>query len=416
MPSRVTSRPRRKEPVRLAAGVLALAAVVGGVWVIYKMGLGVKPAEALSPDVMASSPGSVVPPPTLSPTSNPGTGTIPLKPVEPPPVTILQGSGAKASDQALGTLPAGSSKLPIPASNSGDPKPQPTDLTRSGTAAPREPQANPPSGPAPTSLPPSGSTEEIRLLIDAGDRRLAAGDAVAARVAFSKALSSKNSTRADQDMLRAKLTAINDDLIFSPKPVKGDPYTEEYTVQSGDNPVKIARKRELATEAGLIERVNKIDPRKLRVGQKLKLVRGPFHAIVHKNDYRLDLYAGSPDDQSSWTYIRSFKVGLGENNSTPLGVFTVKSQSKLVNPHWVNPRTGEKFDANDPKNPIGERWIGLEGVGPAAVHTGYGLHGTVEPDSIGQQRSMGCVRMGSDDVNLMYELLVEKVSVVKIEP
>ncbi|MFN9974561.1 MAG: L,D-transpeptidase, partial [Phycisphaerae bacterium] len=147
-----------------------------------------------------------------------------------------------------------------------------------------------------------------------------------------------------------------------------------------------------------------------------KLVRGPFHAVVSKGDYRLDLFHGSPDDPQSWTYIRSFKVGLGTGNSTPLGNFVVRPRSKLVNPPWVNPQTGQKFGANDPQNPIGEYWLGLEGIGESKTITGYGIHGTIEPDSIGQQKSMGCVRLGDDDVKMIYELLVEQVSVVKIVP
>jgi lipoprotein-anchoring transpeptidase ErfK/SrfK len=67
-------------------------------------------------------------------------------------------------------------------------------------------------------------------------------------------------------------------------------------------------------------------------------------------------------------------------------------------------------------NPIGERWIGLEGVGDAAGYAGYGLHGTIEPSSIGREMSMGCVRMRDADIELVYELLGEQVSVVRIEP
>ena len=35
--------------------------------------------------------------------------------------------------------------------------------------------------------------------------------------------------------------------------------------------------------------------------------------------------------------------------------------------------------------------------------------------SIGQQRSMGCVRMGADDIALMFELMGETLSTVKIQ-
>lgn len=307
-----------------------------------------------------------------------------------------------------------------PAPSSG--KPGPVDLTapsRNNTAAinPGTSNGNATAPSTPSGrLTPSGASEAERITVAGGDQKLAAGDKLGARALFSKALADSRTTKADQDSLRVKLTQLNDDLLFSNKVTKSDPFVEEYTVASGDNPTRIARKRDLATEPSLISRINKVTATSLKVGQKLKLVRGPFHAVVHKADFRLDLYAGSPDEQSSWTYIRSFKVGLGTDDGTPTGTFTVKQSSKLVNPPWVNPRTGEKFGAEDPKNPIGERWVGIEGVGASAVHTGYGLHGTIELDSIGQQKSMGCVRMGSDDIAMVYELLTEKVSVIKIEP
>jgi lipoprotein-anchoring transpeptidase ErfK/SrfK len=130
----------------------------------------------------------------------------------------------------------------------------------------------------------------------------------------------------------------------------------------------------------------------------------------------LDLFAGSPDDEAGWVFIKSFKVGLGENNGTPLGTFVIKKNSKLVNPHWVNPKTGQKFDKDDPMNPIGEFWLGWEGLGDSKVHTGFGLHGTIDPTSIGASKSMGCVRMGDQDIALVYELLVEQISKVQVLP
>jgi lipoprotein-anchoring transpeptidase ErfK/SrfK len=50
------------------------------------------------------------------------------------------------------------------------------------------------------------------------------------------------------------------------------------------------------------------------------------------------------------------------------------------------------------------------------VHTGFGLHGTIDPTSIGQSKSMGCVRMGNEDIAVIYELLVEQISQVRVVP
>jgi lipoprotein-anchoring transpeptidase ErfK/SrfK len=115
--------------------------------------------------------------------------------------------------------------------------------------------------------------------------------------------------------------------------------------------------------------------------------------------------------------IASYPIGLGELNTTPTGAFIVRPKSKLIDPEWRNPRTGEFFQSNDPKNPIGERWVGLKGIEPHNKgFEGYGIHGTIDLESIGQQKSMGCVRMRPLDVEMVYEMLTEPNSTVTIAP
>lgn len=258
----------------------------------------------------------------------------------------------------------------------------------------------------------------VSAVVSLAERKIAAGDAVAARTALNRALLDPATGEQDRGVLRARLTELNQSLVFGKQVAANDTIAERYTVQSGDVLEKIARKRDLATDWRLIQRVNGIsDPRKISVGQTLKLVRGPFHAIVDKSEYRMDVYQGSPDEPSEWTYIRSFPVGLGAENSTPVGRFVVRPRGKDVNPSWVNPRNpAEKYGRDDPMNPIGEFWVGLDGLGEAAAYTGYGVHGTIDPESIGTQASMGCVRMGDDEIATVYELLQEGVSLVVIQP
>ncbi len=333
------------------------------------------------------------------------------------PIVIQQGSGdsgqlERALTEKGGTGTTGPADpnvvTPLPGSTPTTATP-PSATTGSGAA-------DPTTAPASTLEPPPAALTEFGKLTQGADEKIKSGDLVAARKVLSQALATAK-TEAEKSALRQKLGALNEDLVFSPKVYAGDTYVETYVVQSGDALAKIASKRDLATDWRLIQRINRLsNPNRINVGQKLKLVRGPFHAVVTKSAYRLDLYMGSPDEPASWVYVKSVPVGLGEDNGTPTGNFVVKKNSKLVNPYWVNPRTGEKFDADDPKNPIGEHWIGLEGVGESAPYTGYGLHGTIDPASIGKQKSMGCVRMASDDVAQVYELLVDGVSVVKIQP
>lgn len=259
--------------------------------------------------------------------------------------------------------------------------------------------------------------DDLRQAIASGVARHTAGDLLAARSILSRALVDERLAEPDRAWLRERLARIADDLVFSPQVSPGDPFAFVYTVQSGDSLVRIAQREHLATDWRLIRRINRMpDENRLTVGQRLKLLRGPFHAVVVKSAYRLDVWLGPGDRPSDWVFVRSFPVGLGEANSTPVGTFVVKKGGKLIDPPWINPRTGERFAGGDPANPIGRRWIGIEGVGTSSIHVGYGLHGTIEPDSIGQQRSMGCVRLLPDDIVLLFELLGEQVSIVRIEP
>lgn len=329
-------------------------------------------------------------------------------------------SKANAAQPAGRTTPASTTASENPPVSDSRPKlDDPSSLVvsdpgrKDAPASSAPPSTQPPSSTPTAAIAPSGSTSDVVALIAQGESLLSS-DPVQARAVLSRAY--HKAAAPDQDRIRQKLTKVNDDLVFGPRIVAGDPLVEQYSVKSGDSLVRIGRARGLAVDWRFIQRINGVDPSKLRVGQKLKLVRGPFHAVVHKGDYRLDLFQGPPDDPANWIFIRSFPVGLGEGNSTPPGTFVIRRDSKLINPHWVNPRTGEKFDADDPKNPIGERWLGFEGVGESSALTGYGLHGTIEPDSIGKQKSMGCVRMGDSDIELAYAMLEEQISVVKIVP
>ncbi len=50
---------------------------------------------------------------------------------------------------------------------------------------------------------------------------------------------------------------------------------------------------------------------------------------------------------------------------------------------------------------FGTRWLGLKV--PEHEDGKYGIHGTNEPRSIGEHASAGCVRMGKNDVEELYE-------------
>ena len=126
----------------------------------------------------------------------------------------------------------------------------------------------------------------------------------------------------------------------------------------------------------------------------------------------MDLYVGAPGGAGS-VFITSLPVGLGKDDSTPVGAWKVLN--KLKNPTYFSPRGEGIIAAGDPANPLGEYWLGLEGADAGTSDkASYGIHGTIEPDSIGKSESMGCIRLRDEDIKLVYEMLVEKESVVVV--
>jgi lipoprotein-anchoring transpeptidase ErfK/SrfK len=390
---------------RILLIVFGLVVLAGGVFLVSKSWRKTETGGAgTNPSTVVREPGTAGVNPANTPVPAPNTpGTITPLP-----------------DTAKNTTPVvpqgNTTPNTTPVVNPNTPGNNTTGSNTSGTVVPA---VTPDSNTAqPTTTPATGlSSQGFTQLVEAGERAIAANKMVEARLILSKALLLKDAPLDQKPAIRSKLQRINEDLVFGPKIEAGDPLVESYKIQRGDALARIPRKRELAVDWRMIQRVNRIsNPSSIREGQTIKLVKGPFHAVVTKSEYRVDIYAGSPSEPATWLYIKSYTAGLGEGNSTPVGNYVVKKNSKLENPTWVNPRTGEKFDANDPKNPIGEFWLGWQGEGDSAQNTGYGFHGTVDPQSIGKQMSMGCVRLADADIAELFGMLVEEVSVVRVLP
>ena len=238
-----------------------------------------------------------------------------------------------------------------------------------------------------------------------------ASDPIRARVELTRLLDSSALSATERTQAYTGINNLASSLFFSPNIVPGDIASQSYVVKKGDSFARITNREKLAIDWRFIQRINQIASEKaLRADMRLKLAHGPFDGEVIKADYRFNIYAGTGSER---VMVASFPCGVGTNDSTPVGTFKVRTGSKLIDPEWSNPRTGEKFKSNDPKNPIGERWIGLQGTTPeTAKFTGYGIHGTVEPQSIGKQMSMGCVRLGDAEVQVVYELIGESSTIV----
>ena len=158
-----------------------------------------------------------------------------------------------------------------------------------------------------------------------------------------------------------------------------------YEIQPGDTLERIASLYEVPWQ--LLAKINGIpDPNNLQPGGMIKVVRGPFQALVDKDRHELTLWL---DER----YAGRFSIGIGRDGSTPVGTFVVKA--KIVNPTYYGP--DGVIDADSPDNPLGERWIDLGNQ--------IGLHGTNDADSIGQSESRGCIRLSARDVEDVFDIL-----------
>jgi LysM repeat protein len=259
----------------------------------------------------------------------------------------------------------------------------------------------------------TASSEAVAAAFNEGRQYIQQGRLVEGRSLLSALLfdPARPLREPDAAAVRDMLSHVNEKLVFSPEVIPGDPVAERYRVQRGDLLARIAPQYNVPYQ--FLERINQVDARRLQAGQPIKVINGPFHARIAKSDYRMDVFLRGPDGLP--IYVKSYPVGLGQSDSTPLGRWRIEPGKKVVNPDWRNPRTGEYFTRNDPDNPIGEYWLALEGIDDQTRGVaGYGIHGTVDPDSIGEQASMGCIRLRNGDIEEVFHMFVGGESTVEI--
>ncbi len=421
MMSNVSRRRRRTQRRNVAIAIIVAGSLIAlGVYALS--GPGKEAAPPINGPVASNTDTTATNPPPAQPQRGggsllgPSTASAATTPVEAPrtsaalpdPEPIVASNPRKAEPEGAVVVEMGRTNTPVTNTNA------PVRDEPQTTA----PTSNAPARSSPTGVLPVSTGSAVGDLIARAAALEAQNKPIEARNILNGALFSRGTTEADRAAIRDRLTRLNETLVFSRTVVPGDALVMNYKIAPGDSLAKIASNEKLDTDWRLIAQINGIsDPRRIRVGQSLKLVKGPYHAVVYKGAFRLDLFANATDSAGNRLYIRSFPVGLGEFGSTPTGSFVVRPSSKLVNPVWTNPRTGEYFGADNPANPIGEHWIGLDPADEAtSEYTQYGLHGTIDPQSIGTEKSMGCVRLAGADIELLYGMLVENKSTVEILP
>ncbi len=173
------------------------------------------------------------------------------------------------------------------------------------------------------------------------------------------------------------------------------PETVIHVVEKGDSLSKIGQK--YSTTIALIKKANGLKNDIVRLNQRLRIWTGEFNVFVDKSQNILILKSGDE-------IVKVYQVSTGKNNSTPVGTFII--ETKLVDPVWF--KSGAIIPADSPGNVLGTRWMGFD-------LPGYGIHGTTEPENLGQQVTAGCVRLRNSDVEELYDILPFRTKVVVVD-
>jgi hypothetical protein len=171
---------------------------------------------------------------------------------------------------------------------------------------------------------------------------------------------------------------------------------ESYTVASGDSLWKLCNRTfperfGVTPEVGLVRLVNGLTRDSLKAGQVLKVPKALLVVKVDTQQHGLVAWLGD-------VAVAAYRVGLGRDDRTPRRTFSVLV--KQENPAWFY--AGRTIPFGDPENILGTRWMGFDSQ-PGA--SGFGIHGTSLPESIGKNESMGCVRMRNPEVEELFELV-----------
>ncbi|MFH1678903.1 MAG: L,D-transpeptidase family protein [Candidatus Omnitrophota bacterium] len=228
---------------------------------------------------------------------------------------------------------------------------------------------------------PQGEIVDLSKILTQSAQEVAKGDLPEAILSYKKLINNfPNSPQVSN--WQKKLWDLNLKLLFSPAIAPGSIL---YEIKPGDSLDKIARKFKTTIE--LLKKSNGLSGDVIIQGKSLKVCAKIFNIVVDKSQNILILKS---DDE----IIKIYVVSTGLNNSTPVGIF--KIVNKLVRPPWF--KAGAMVPPESPDNILGSHWMGFD-------LAGYGIHGTTEPQTLGQQITQGCVRMSNSEVEELYAIV-----------
>jgi LysM repeat protein len=203
-----------------------------------------------------------------------------------------------------------------------------------------------------------------------------------AHMALSSLYDNPDLPQAQAKLVTELLDQLAGTVIYSRQHLLDQPYL----VRPGDTLEQVADRYNVPPV--LLARINGIrEGVPLEPGQELKVVRGPFNAVIHLDKHELTLMVDG-------RYAGRFTIGVGCDQPKLEGTYIVRE--KNANPQYRGP-DGITVPGGDPRNPLGKYWIGLS--------NNIGLHGTVDPQNIGRDDNRGTICLGERDIDDIYGIL-----------
>ncbi|MBX9787862.1 MAG: L,D-transpeptidase family protein [Pirellulales bacterium] len=323
------------------------------------------------------------------PTAAPGgAGVAPADSAAPPFGTApAANTAAPPFDPAQTSASAGDQFAPPAAypEAAGAPSQIPGDGVAPATAAPFAPVdgAAPPAAGA--STPPTGGASDVRAEFAStmtNVRHLLDQDRLAdAHLELSRWHNDPRLSEIERREIHDLLDQLAGTVVYSQESLVEPPYE----LPPGETLQHVADRYQIPWQ--LLAKINGIaDPSQVRPGEKLKVVRGPFSAVVDLNQKLLTLWIEG-------RYAGSFPIDVGRDQVAPPGNFEVKD--KVENPIYYGP--DQVIGADDPANPLGERWISLGQQ--------LGIHGSNDPQGPARADERGCIRLSDRDIHDVYDIL-----------
>jgi LysM repeat protein len=251
------------------------------------------------------------------------------------------------------------------------------------------------------------TSPKVAAILKDAQKDIAEGRIIVARDILNDAL---NMTMEEnvREQIKKQMSTLADNWLLGRTVQLGDNLCSVYQVQPGDTLAQISAGFKVPYK--FLMRINNIPNEKsLQAGQKIKVVHGPFHAVVYRSYFTMDLYLQN-------VYVKTYKIGLGkEGHETPPGLWRAKVGGKLIKPTWTDPETGKTYHSDDPDYPLGSGWIALEGIDNRTRGIdGIAFHGTKDESSIGTKSSRGCIRLYNGELIELYDMFAEGSSEVRV--